>query len=109
MDSKYVVFKREELFQMLGQFLPTGNVDCAPVADRMIKAVNEIALGDAHVIRERDVFAPGVLATYASAVQTAIEVISETGVEVPAHMFQLRDHFFMASNSSAMRPRHLPD
>lgn len=98
-DKKYVVFKKDEWDAFLTQFMrsaPVGLYTPQPV-------------GDAHVIREQDAFAPGVLFTYGAAVQTAIEVIEDAGNEVPTHMFHVRDHFFMAANSSAMRPRKMPD
>lgn len=99
MNRKYVVFKEEDWEKYLVEFERS-----APVSMSLPKQVK-----DAHVIREQDVFAPGVLATYAGAVQTAIEVIEDQGAEVPHHLFEARDHFFMAANSSAMRPRKLPD
>lgn len=99
MDRKYVVFKEDEWDAYKAEFERS-----APVNLRLPNPVR-----DAHVIREQDVFAPGVLATYAGAVQTAIEVIEQQGAEVPHYLFEARDHFFMASNSSAMRPRKLPD
>lgn len=99
MKDKYIVFKREEWDELVRKdlrFAQWGTVE-------------RLSIEDAHVIREQDLFAPGVLATYAGAVQTAIEVIEDAGVTVPTHMFHVRDHFFMASNNSAMRPRKIPD
>lgn len=92
--GKYIVFKRSDW--EYHKSLP----GCMP---------ESMAIMDAHVIREQDMFAPAVLATYASAVQTAIEVIEEAGAAVPGYLFSVRDHFFMAANSSSQLSRKLPD
>jgi NTP pyrophosphatase (non-canonical NTP hydrolase) len=39
--DEYVILKKSDLFQYLGQFLPKGDVDCAPVAASMIEWVDE--------------------------------------------------------------------
>ena len=38
-NAEYVILPRTALFEFFGSLLPTGDVDCAPVAERIIKWV----------------------------------------------------------------------
>ncbi len=115
-DSKYVVFKTEELLQMMGGFLPMGDVDCAPVAERMTKAIEATMLHDAMVIRSQDVFAGPTLHAYASAVQSTLEIMAIAGVPSGLMTFQvksleeLRDRFHEAAVvADSVSTKKLPD
>lgn len=72
-DEKYVVFKRNEFYEMMGALaLPPyegvddngGNVDCAPIAEKIINTVEATAIDDAVVIRRQDVFSTPALDAY---------------------------------------------
>src|SRR5580765_3759412 len=77
-EDKYVVFKREDFYQMMGFLaLPpwrdysTGELvgaamDCAPIASQIEIEVEKIRLQDAVVIRRQEKFASPALATYAN-------------------------------------------
>jgi hypothetical protein len=76
-DNKYITFKREQFFEMMGNLglppwtAPDGTQvgrdwDCAPFAQAAIEAAQEIEIGDAVVIRRQDHFASPCLLTYAS-------------------------------------------
>lgn len=79
-DEKYIVFKREEFFQMLGQLLPTDDTDCAPIAERMIELAEANKLEDAVVIRGQDKFAATAFDSYADSVMLAIDLIQDFSV-----------------------------
>jgi len=76
-DQKYIVFKRSEFFEFMGEFgLPPWHdhdgeligvkVDCAELTEKMIRKVGETELVDAVVIRRQDKFASPCLLTYAA-------------------------------------------
>lgn len=93
-DDKYVVFRREDLFQMLGQFLPRGNEDCAPVAEDMVKAVEATLLPDAVVIRRQDFFAAPALHTYANSIGLAARLAHAAPEQKVAKRLQsIADYF----------------
>lgn len=98
MDDKYVVIKRtdwDELRRTSGSlFLPD-------------------ALDDAVVIRTRDIFAGPVLATYAGACQTAIEVIHGTDAQLSSlwvsDLEKVRDYFYeRAREAEAQHQKRFP-
>ena len=70
-NEKYITFKREEFFQMMGQLAlppwaaPDGTLvgtdwDCAPIAQQIEALADEVSLDDAVVIRRQDLFASPV-------------------------------------------------
>lgn len=72
-DEKFIVFKREDFYQLMGELaLPPDmdwmpdDTDCAPLAENIIKRCEETKLDDAVVIRTRDIFAGPCLHTYAA-------------------------------------------
>jgi hypothetical protein len=86
--NKYIVFKREDFFQMMGFLaLPPwtdndGNligsdIDCAPLAEQIQAKVLEFALADAVVIRRQDLFAGPALHSYASSISIASKLNSD--------------------------------
>lgn len=109
-DSKYVVFKRNELFEMLGQFLPEHG-DCAPVAQRMTEAVDEALLDDAVVIRRQDVFAPPALDAYANAIMCAVEIFKADGGPIGRadQLEKIAQYFHEQATMSWDTNRKLPD
>ena len=77
-DTKYIVFKRDDFYQMMGHLaLPPynhpshpdpigGSWDCAPIASHIQEVAEKTALNDAVVIRTQDIVAPPVLDLYAN-------------------------------------------
>jgi len=74
-DSKYVVFKRTEFFEMLGELaLPPWRdhdgeligvkVDAASVSEKILNRVEATEIADAVVIRRQDLFASPCLLAY---------------------------------------------
>lgn len=93
--EKYVVFKKEEF----DNYFQDTRVHYGLVP-----------LKDAHVIREQDIFAAPVLSTYASSVQTAIEILQHAGQVPPDYLYKARDHFFEAARSAeANTTKGFPD
>lgn len=83
--EKYITFKREEFFQMMGFLaLPPwadsdgkivgSEMDCAPIAEQIQAKVMEFALADAVVIRRQDLFAGPALHSYAASIGIASRV-----------------------------------
>lgn len=89
--GKYVTFKTVDLERMLYQDYDFNEADLAYARAK--------ALEDAVVIRKKDVFAASALYSYATAVQSAIELLGEaqTGVVVDRsvleHLSELADYF----------------
>jgi hypothetical protein len=77
-DEKFIVFRREDFYQMMGAYLPGGGVDCAPVAQDMQERAEQACLKDAVVIRRQDVFAPPALDAYHNSINAAVEVLERT-------------------------------
>lgn len=110
---KYIVFKREDFFQMMGRYgLPTGDVDCAPVAQEIINAADDLSLGDAVVIRKKDYFASSALYAYASAVGTLADIADEHDTLSADEIERLRDlsEFFAGEAMDAvhLKNRQVP-
>jgi hypothetical protein len=115
-NDKYVVFKREELFEMMGQFLPLGAADCAPIAAKMIESVDQARIRDAVVIRRQDRFAANAFETYADQILSMVEMASSyTGLgfsvdsETLAGLSALADFFKDQAELSRRTQRKLPD
>lgn len=80
-DEKYIVFTREEFFQLMGRlalpnpetFLWDAHTDCAPIAMKVAHHAESACLTDAVVIRTKDVFAGPALHAYWSAINLVIE------------------------------------
>lgn len=77
--------------------------------DGVLHDLDAARIEDAMVIRQQDVFAPGVLHTYASAVQSAIEVIGHMTDDRATDLEELRDRFFEAAEASVAMHRKIPD
>lgn len=84
--------------------------DPSGAVNKVIKDLDAARLDDAVVIRQQDIFAAGVLFTYAGAVQTAIEVLGQQNIPVPDELQDLRDRFFeFASAAEASPIKKFPD
>lgn len=119
-DEKYIVFKRNEFYEMMGALaLPpyegTGDdgrsVDCAPIAQRIIRTAEETALGDAVVIRRQDVFAPPALDAYANAITVALEltVHGVSNSERARRLKDIADYFHEQAKLAWTTNRKIPD
>lgn len=120
MDSKYVVFKREEFFQLMGELaMPPwehangemcgSDADCAPIAAKIQSRVAEVSLDDAVVIRRQDLFAPPALASYANGIAVAIEVMPHDS-PVRQQLQDVADYFHeQAEKSWNTDYRKIPD
>lgn len=99
-NDKYVVFKREDLDDWLGKFVPS--VDLVP-----------LILQDAIVIRRQDIFAGPGLFAYANAIQTALDLmddITEGFFDEDGHLQELRDFFWeQAMQASHSETKKIPD
>src|SRR5678815_3846850 len=103
-DSKYIVFKRNEFFEMMGQLalppFPGGGAegqDCAPIAQHVIDVAEKTCVEDAIVIRRQDAFAPPALDAYANAITTSIQLdlVVNGGNKHPAvtRLKEIADYF----------------
>ena len=118
-DEKYIVFKREDFFQMMGTLaLPpwrdevTGEkvgeqMDCAPLAQNIIASAERLCLDDAVVIRRQDYFASPALATYASMIGMANMLA--TNPELKERLTKVADYFQRQSEMAADQGWKFPD
>ena len=101
-DEKYIVFKRSEFFELLGEFgLPPWRdhdgeligvkVDANALTELMIRKVGEVELDDAVVIRRQDLFASPALMTYAAMI--SIVARNYPDVEVAQQLLAISDYF----------------
>lgn len=125
-DQKYVVFKRNEFYEMMGMLaLPpyhgtteTGrhemagkHWDCAPIAQDIIEKAEATALPDAVVIRRRDVFAAPALEAYANAIVCALALAKGSSLEGSsiAGLQDIADYFHQQAEKSYGEVRKVPD
>lgn len=109
--DKYTVFKTDELQQMMGRFLPKGDVDCAPVAQEMLEAIADTQLRDCVVIRLKDVFAESALRSYAASVLTAVDVLRMqpyTNIAQLEWLVELADYFNGAAEQASHMQKKVP-
>lgn len=98
-DFKYIVFKREDFYEMMGELglppyfdnnlQPTlgADVDCAMVAQHIVKQAEAHELDDAVVIRRQDLFAGPALHSYASSIAIASKLSDERKLQPIADYF----------------------
>lgn len=117
-DNKYVVFKIGDWLDQRQVINGVSNLplneepaeDPRATLDKALKALDAARLDDAVVIRLQDLFAAGVLFTYAGAVQSAIEIMAAHNIAPPEDLLATRDHFFeLASAAEASPIKKLPD
>ena len=118
-DEKYIVFKKAEFFQMMGQLaLPPyedphtgGQVgsdwDCAPISQRILDAATIVSLPDAVVIRRQDFLAAPALATYAD----CLGLVSKTteDEELQKRLLAVADYFHQQAQLAAEEGHKWPD
>lgn len=111
-DSKYVVFKREDWVSFCAGMGEDG-VHCGGQAGIYITDLADRAVQDANVFRDQDVFTPTVLYSYASALRNAAEVLSTHGREDSALVISLNeqaDAWMNAAERAEKAPtRKFPD
>ena len=108
-DPKYFVFKRSEFFEMMGGFLPKGDVDCAPIAQDMVSAAELYRIDDAVVIRRQDIFAPPALDAYANSMRIVLEGM-DPGDMRRSNLQKVADYFAgEAAEAWLNHDRKLPD
>lgn len=113
-DGKYVVFKIGDWLDQRAVINKVSNEDVtgAPTKalDGALMALDAARLDDAVVIRLQDLFAAGVLFTYAGAVQSAIEIMAAHNIAPPEDLLKTRDHFFELASAAESSPiKKLPD
>lgn len=130
-DDKYIVFKRDEFYQLMGELaLPPwvgangewlgDDLDCAPLADHINKRAEEACVADAVVIRRQDLFAPPALDAYANAIDVAISLtpyaeMENLDVDVPEafrrvlRLREVADYFHRQAVLAWDAERKLPD
>lgn len=117
-DDKYVVFKTQTLYELLGQVgLPPwsdgkgpavgGDLDCAVLSEDMQRLVERERIKDAVVIRRQDKFASPCLLTYAA-------MIGMVGHEHPdskvrAELLDIADYFQRQGELAGDEGFKLPD
>lgn len=133
---KYIVFKREDLFQLMGELaLPPyvqrpdkpyregqGEIegaqwDCAPIAEHIKQRVEATELPGCTVLRDQDVFTADALHTYAGQIQTVVSTIRKMYPKEPVngqyvHLLELRDFFAQRADEADAVPddeRKIPD
>lgn len=113
-DAKYIVFKRNEFYELMGELaLPRGDVDCAPVATHIIERAEAVAVPDATVIRGQDLFAASALHAYANSIAVALAIINgspSAPPELRVRLSHTADYFHeRAVEAEATEYRKLPD
>jgi hypothetical protein len=109
-DKKYIVFKREDFYQLMGELmLPTGNEDCAPVAAAIIDRAEAVKLPDAVVIRTKDPFSGPALHSYAAGISLYTN-LSHVNGEAAATLREVSHYFHeRAMEADATFEIKLPD
>jgi hypothetical protein len=104
-DHKYIVFKRDDFYQMVGSWFSAKapNVDLAKIADQC----DSERLHDAVVIRRQDYFASPALATYASMIAIAVNLIEDG--ERKRELLQVADYFERQAQQAAEEGWKTPD
>ena len=104
-DHKYVVFRRDEFYRMVGSWFGTkaANVDIAAIADQCDRG----RLKDAVVIRRQDYFASPALATYASMIAIALHLIPDG--ERKDELMRVADYFERQAELAADEGYKIPD
>jgi len=116
-EEKYITFKREAFIQLMGELalppwnLPDGkligaNLDCAPIAENVLKRVNETELQDAVVIRRQDKFASPCLLTYAAMIALVAE--QNTNRKKREELLAIADYFHQQGVLAGEEGCHLP-
>lgn len=116
--NKYVVFKRNEFFEMMGYLaLPPWtnadgslvgvDMDAAPLGEQILREVTQTELADAVVIRRQDLFASPCLATYASMISLVASNISDKAQA--KELQRIADYFEDQANLAAAEGYKLPD
>lgn len=107
-DNKYIVFKRDQFFEMMGGFLPKGDIDCAPIAAEMVAASLVYSLDDAVVIRTQDPFAGPALHGYAAGIALFVRLGAPD--EDAQRLQSIADYFHeRAVEADEAVDSHLPD
>jgi len=100
-DRKYIVFKREDFMQWMGDL---STQDLRPVAAPfLVEAAEGWALADAVVIRRQDLFASPALATYSSCISMVATATKN------AELLKVADYFQRQSELAAEEGWKLPD
>lgn len=104
-ESKYIVFKREDFFNVLGR---STNGELKPLELFKIEDINE--LDDAVVIRTQDVFAAPALDTYSNSISVALTVMSYTQGNPNPELSKIADYFHeRAVEAWERQDKKLPD
>ena len=121
MEGKYIVFKHEEFFEMMGELgLPPfsdgkgpevgGELDCAVLTQQILKRVEEVRLQDAVVIRRQDVFAPPALDAYANSIAVALTLDPEApSTDWGQRLRAISDYFHEQAALAWQQHRKIPD
>lgn len=124
-DGKYIVFKRNEFYEMMGLLgLPpyygttesghneiAGKTwDSAPIAEKIQVMAESVALPDAVVIRRQDVFAAPALEAYANAILCAMALAKGSSLEGAsiAGLQDIADYFHEQAEKSYGEMRKVP-
>lgn len=96
-DNKYIVFKRDEFFEL---------------AKELSLTIEPIALPDATVIRSQDLFAAPALHAYANSISVSMNILSGMLVDqkVTEQLREVSDYFHeRAIEAEQIEYRKLPD
>lgn len=119
-DQKYITFKRQDFYEMMGELgLPPwsdgkgpdvgGDLDCAVLSERITQVAEERCIKDVIGLRLQDMFTSTALHAYVNAVQNAIEVLEHINAPVPEHLYSVRDYFHDLAIDSDSAPTKMPD
>jgi len=117
-DQKYIVFKRTEFFELLGEIaLPPWRdhddeligvkVDCASLTEKILKRVGETELVDAVVIRRQDLFASPCLLAYSIMIGMVASHHGDDDVRV--ELQKIADYFHAQGTLAGEEGWKLPD
>ena len=117
-DQKYITFKRNEFFTMMGYLaLPPWtdeggeligqNMDCAVIGGKIQTEVAAIELSDAVIIRRQDVFASPCLFTYANMISLVADNVDDR--DKAYELQRIADYFHDQAVLAADEGRKLPD
>lgn len=102
-DRKYVVFKRDEFYKMVGSWFGTKHVSLAKIAEECDRE----RIRDAVVIRRQDYFASPALATYASMIAIVLHLIPDG--DRKDELLRVADYFDHQAALAAEEGWKIPD
>jgi hypothetical protein len=116
--EKYITFKIKDFLMMMGALalppwkdpktgeLVGGDMDCAPMTEKILTMADSARVPDAVVIRRQDLLAAPALATYSSMIALAAKT-SDNGLQ--ERLMKVADYFEDQAQLAADEGHKFPD